>query len=73
MQLASDIERRMPEPCAPVSLTFQMPSLSGASMPRWYSVRPGFLRIGDREVACRRGKGVTSAPIMRSSASRTKK
>ena len=46
MQFASDIERRMPEPCDPVMRTCWAPSLPVEMMPRWYSVRPGFLRIG---------------------------
>ena len=40
-QLASDIERRMPEPCSPVTRTRQAPLASWYRMPRWNSVRPG--------------------------------
>lgn len=45
MQLASDMELRMPEPCAPVSVTCCLPLVSVDTMARWYSVRPGFFRM----------------------------
>ena len=43
-----------------------------ARRPRWYSVRPGFLRSAAVVVACTVGSGSGVAPAMASSASRTK-
>ena len=41
-------------------------------MPRWYSVRPAFLRIGSTLRAFSSGGGAAVQPIMRSRAGRTK-
>jgi hypothetical protein len=53
--------RRMPEPCARVSATCQPPSAARLTMPRWYSVRPGFLRIGVVLAARSSGSGSGAA------------
>src|SRR5437588_10197356 len=50
-QLPATIDDRMPEPCGPVVHTSQSPSRN-ARMPRLYSVRPVFLRIGSSARAC---------------------
>jgi hypothetical protein len=72
MQFASDIERKMPEPCAPVMRTSGMPSRRATGSPRWYSVRPGLLADRGGRACLHQGSGA-SAPIMRSRASRAKK
>jgi aspartyl-tRNA(Asn)/glutamyl-tRNA(Gln) amidotransferase subunit A len=69
--LASLMLRRMPDPWVPVSRTCRVPSVAADTMPRWYSVRPGFLRIGYEDTACSMGSGEGWAPLMASRASRT--
>ncbi len=63
--------RRMPEPCEPVSATCSEPSAARLTMPRWYSVRPGFLRIGAVLAARSIGSSSERAPAIASSAPRT--
>ena len=64
--------RRMPEPCEPVMLTVCKPSAPRTTMPRWYSVRPGFLRIACALATRISGSGCGVAPLIASRASRTK-
>ena len=64
--------RRMPEPCAPVISTCHCPLEPRVTMPRWYSVRPGFLRNALVLAARSIGSGLGVAPLIASSASRTK-
>jgi hypothetical protein len=42
------MELSTPEPWLPVVRTCSVPSAAVLTVPRWYSVRPGFLRIGSR-------------------------
>ncbi len=72
MPLASLMLRRMPLPWSPVIVTRHSPSAERSTKPRWYSVRPGFLRIGATLHARSIGSVKGVAPAMRSSASRTK-
>ena len=46
MPLAALMLDRIPEPWLPVMATCQRPPSARVTMPRWYSVRPGFLRSG---------------------------
>ena len=71
-QFACDIDDRMPEPWSLVVRTVQPPSLPGARMPRWNSVRPGALRIGAASAALNIGsRRASRRPCSISSASRT--
>jgi type II secretory ATPase GspE/PulE/Tfp pilus assembly ATPase PilB-like protein len=70
--LASLMLRRMPAPWAPVLRTSQRPSAARETMARWYSVRPGRLRIAATLRALRRGGGAAVAPASCSRPSRTK-
>ena len=64
--------RRMPEPCAlPTATCHSLPSVR-LTKPRWYSVRPGFLRIALELAARSSGSGSGVAPPIASKASRTK-
>src|SRR5256885_15380835 len=65
------MERRIPEPCAPVRRTLHSPFFS-SSIPRWYSVRPGFLRIAVSAFARRSGRAGLVRPIIVSNAPRAK-
>ncbi len=57
-------------------LTLKLPSACAVTMARWYSVRPGFLRMGSRLLAFKRGGWILGssarAPIICQSAGRTK-
>ena len=66
------MELSTPAPCGPVLRTCSTPSVLSLTMPRWYSVRPGFLRMASALRARSSGSGAARAPIMRSSAGRTK-
>ncbi len=69
--LACTMELSTPEPWLPVVRTCRLPSGPVVTVPRWYSVRPGFLRMASVLVARSSGGAVRVLPIMRSSAGRT--
>ena len=66
------MELSTPEPWLPVVRTCKRPSGPVLTMPRWYSVRPGFLRMGSWQCACSSGNGFGVAPIICNSAGRTR-
>src|SRR5439155_23669034 len=68
-QLPATIDERMPEPCGPVVQTSQSPSRN-ARMPRLYSVRPVFFRIGSSARACHVGGKIRRRPASVKSAGR---
>ena len=70
--LACTMELSTPEPWLPVVRTCRLPSGPVVTVPRWYSVRPGFLRMASVLVARSSGGAVRVLPIMRSRAGRTK-
>ena len=53
----------MPEPCPPVIATWVMPSGLVDKMPRWYSNRPGRLRIASVQTTCNVSDSVLASPI----------
>src|SRR5690606_24337387 len=69
--LASLMLRRMPDPWVPVRCTCRVPSAAAETIPRWYSVRPAFLRIAPEDTARSMGSGDGSAPLMARRALRT--
>ena len=66
------MELSTPEPWLPVVRTCSVPSAAVVTRPRWYSVRPGFLRMGSVLMARSIGGAARVHPIMRSRAGRTK-
>ena len=65
------MELSTPEPWLPVVRTCSAPSGPAVTMPRWYSVRPGFLRMASVLRALASGGAHSVLPIMRSRAGRT--
>ncbi|OIQ70822.1 hypothetical protein GALL_475640 [mine drainage metagenome] len=66
------MELSTPEPWLPVVRTRKLPSGALSTMPRWYSVRPGFLRRVCVLCALSSGGSARMQPIMRNRAGRTK-
>ena len=57
--------RRMPEPLQPVIATCHVPSALRETMPRWYSVRPAFLRIACAAGGAQRRQRFDAGPAHR--------
>ena len=66
------MELSTPEPWLPVVLTCICPLSERLTTPRWYSVRPAFLRMACWLCARTNKGGASVQPIMRHRAGRTK-
>ena len=52
------MELSTPEPWLPVVLTYSVPWAAVLTQPRWYSVRPGFLRMGFQAAGLQQRQGL---------------